>query len=164
MSLRPARVFKGVRLEQVCLPSKDCPLEEAAGAALRSACWWLHIPGLNALFCVTVGRWGESLVQVWKHPSSLMMSSRLEKDHSERGVDTDLFWYWLEHNAKRQDTGKSKVWMRLITRLCRERASPQISLAGNSAVQWFQEPLTKLIISSFSPQYWSRYYRVCIFY
>lgn len=93
VSLRPARVSKGVGLEQVRLPSKDCPLEVAAGAATRSAGWWLHIPGLNALFCVIVGRWGESLVQVWKHHSSDMVSCKPEKDHSEKGVDTDLFWY-----------------------------------------------------------------------
>lgn len=54
----------GVRLQKVCLPSKDCPLEVEARAATRSACCWLHGPGLSAPLCVSVGTRGEGLVEV----------------------------------------------------------------------------------------------------
>lgn len=35
VSLRLAGASEGVRLKKVCLPSKDCPLEVAAGADTR---------------------------------------------------------------------------------------------------------------------------------
>lgn len=70
VSLRHARVSRGVRLEKVCLPSKDCPPGGASlGRYARSACCCLHIPRLSALFCVTVGRGGEGLVEASKHQS-----------------------------------------------------------------------------------------------
>lgn len=83
VSLRHARASRGVRLEKVCLPCKDCPLEKPAGAVTRSACCCLHVPRLSALFCVTVGRGGEGLVEVSKHrpPDMSLMSG--ERDHSE---------------------------------------------------------------------------------
>lgn len=106
VSLRPARASRGVRLEKACLPSKDCPLEVVAGAATRSACCWLHVPRLSALFCVTVRSGGEGLAEVWKHQSSdkALVSHRLESDHSERKGHRPFLipGNWLGQNSTRQ--------------------------------------------------------------
>lgn len=76
VSLRPARASGGVRLKEVCLPSKDRPPEVSAGADVRLCL-------VSALFSVTVRGGGEGPAEVWKCYSSETVSHRVERKRSQ---------------------------------------------------------------------------------
>lgn len=66
MSLREESVSGSARSDEVCLSSKDCPLEVLASAASRSARCQPHVPGLSAVVLVTVGKSGERCQVEWR--------------------------------------------------------------------------------------------------